>query len=134
MTDSKHTLGEKCEIFDLDTDHNFKNSGRKSIRYVRSDIRVQLVSTNVLSIAKKIDAQLLDVSSKGIRISTDEKLSVGKKLTVKLYFDDGEKFTITAKVVRQDSSNRQHFGLKFDKQENVLADYLLQTQTDLVFK
>ncbi|WP_341328461.1 PilZ domain-containing protein [Methylotuvimicrobium sp. KM2] len=122
------------DIFDLDTDDTIQDNGRRSVRYVRSDIKVALITKNLLGIDKKIQAQLQDISSKGLRVSPEEKLGINKKITVALKFKDGRRFTMKAKVVRQSSSNELEYGIKFEERQNDLGDHLLETQTDLLFK
>lgn len=131
MADFNHAPDDHCEIFDFDPDESIKHNGRKSVRYVRNDIKVVLVTSNLLGIGKKIKAKLQDISSKGVRVSTDEKLGTQKKLIVALKFNDGTTFTINAKIVRK---NALEYGIKFEQQQNKLGDYLLETQTDLLFK
>ncbi|WP_404360639.1 PilZ domain-containing protein [Methylotuvimicrobium sp. KM1] len=122
------------DIFDLDTDDTIQDNGRRSVRYVRNDIKVVLISKNLLGLDKKIQAQLQDISSKGLRVSAEEKLSINKKITVALKFKDGRRFNMKAKVVRQSSSNKFDYGIKFEERQNDLGDHLLETQTDLLLK
>lgn len=122
------------DIFDLDTDDTIQDNGRRSVRYVRNDIKVVLISKNLLGLDKKIQVQLQDISSKGLRVSAKEKLSINKKITVALKFKDGRRFTMKAKVVRQSSSNKFDYGIKFEERQNDLGDHLLETQTDLLLK
>ncbi|MBU2569812.1 MAG: PilZ domain-containing protein [Gammaproteobacteria bacterium] len=122
------------DIFDLDTDDTIQDNGRRSVRYVRNDIKVVLITKNLLGLDKKIQAQLQDISSKGLRVSAKEKLSINKKITVALKFKDGRRFNMKAKVVRQSSSNKFDYGIKFEERQNDLGDHLLETQTDLLLK
>lgn len=134
MADFNQPPDDHCEIFDFDPDESIEHNGRKSVRYVRKDIKVVLVTSNLLGIGKKIKAKLQDISSKGVRVSTEEKLGTNKKLVVALKFNDGTTFTINAKTVRKSPDNAFEYGIKFEQQQNKLGDYLLETQTDLLFK
>ncbi|MBE0434846.1 MAG: PilZ domain-containing protein [Methylomicrobium sp.] len=122
------------DIFDFDTDDTIQDNGRRSVRYVRSDIKVVLITKTLLGIDRKIQAQIQDISSKGLRVSAEEKLSINKKITVAIKFKDGRRFNMKAKVVRQSSSNKFDYGIKFEERQNDLGDHLLETQTDLLFK
>ena len=134
MADTNPPSENHRDIFDLDTDDTIQDNGRRSVRYVRSDIKVVLITKNLLGIDKKIQAQLQDISSKGLRVSAEEKLSINKKITVALKFKDGRRFNMKAKVVRQSSNNKLDYGIKFEERQNDLGDHLLETQTDLLFK
>ncbi|PKM36127.1 MAG: hypothetical protein CVV06_12675 [Gammaproteobacteria bacterium HGW-Gammaproteobacteria-10] len=134
MADINPPSEDHRDIFDLDTDDTIQDNGRRSVRYVRNDIQVALIAKNLLGIDKKTQAQLQDISSKGLRVSAEEKLSINKKITVVLKFTDGRRFNIKAKVVRQSSSNKFDYGIKFEERQNDLGDHLLETQTDLLFK
>ncbi|CCE24013.1 MULTISPECIES: PilZ domain-containing protein [Methylotuvimicrobium] len=134
MADINPPSEDHRDIFDLDTDDTIQDNGRRSVRYVRNDIQVALIAKNLLGIDKKTQAQLQDISSKGLRVSAEEKLSINKKITVVLKFTDGRRFNIKAKVVRQSSSNKFDYGIKFEERQNGLGDHLLETQTDLLFK
>ena len=134
MANLKQATEDHLDIFDFDSDETIENHGRKSVRYVRHDIKVVLIVSTLLGIDKKLKAELQDVSSNGIRISTQEQLRPNKKLTVALKFKDGTRFTIKARVVRKSLGNPQDYGIKFDQRQNDLAEHLLETQTDLLFK
>lgn len=134
MADINHTSDDHRDIFDLDIDDTVQDNGRRSVRYVRNDIKVVLITQNLLGIDKKIKARLLDISSKGLRVSSTEKLGIKKKITVALKFKDGKQFKIKATTVRQTEKNSLEYGIKFEERQNSLGDHLLETQTDLSFK
>lgn len=134
MADINYPSVNHRDIFDLDTDGTIQDNGRRSVRYVRSDIKVVLITKNLLGIDKKIQAKLQDISSKGLRVCAKEKLSINKKITVALKFKDGKRFNMKARVVRQSSSKKLDYGIKFEERQNDLGEHLLETQTDLLFK
>ncbi|MGR9052598.1 MAG: PilZ domain-containing protein [Gammaproteobacteria bacterium] len=115
------------------SDKKLKND-RKTIRYIRKDIQATLCYTTTFGLKKSLSVDLNDISSRGILITTDQKLSIGKKVTVIFSFKTGKLFRISAVVVRKCKSPQLRLGIAFEKQENKLGDYLLQTQTDLIFK
>lgn len=122
------------DFFDDDlSEISFLNS-RKCTRYVRKDIFAKIMLRNIFGFRKIINAELKDISSRGVLIYTPHKLRLNKKIILALKFKDDTKFIINAKVVRKHPISKLQFGIKFDKQENELADYLLETQTDLIFK
>ncbi len=134
MTDINHPSEDHSDIFDFDSVDTVQDNGRRSVRYVRNDIKVVLITTNLFGINKKIKVQLQDISSRGLCVTCTEKLSIKKKLTVALKFKDGKQFKIKAKIVRQTAKNSLDFGIKFEELQNSLGDHLLETQTDLLFK
>lgn len=104
-------------------------NSRISVRYRRTDIKV-MIKTHSLFFPRLIDAELVDISSKGIAVHSQKKLKVKGRVSIFLQFSDGKRFTVLATV-----SNKTipRYGLKFDTYQTELADYLLATQTDLTF-
>lgn len=121
------------EIFSMFLSEEHANNQRIAIRYVRTDIRAAIIFTSFLIFTKRRPVKLLDIGCKGVAIESKKKLPLKKKVMLKLLFPDKKLFTIPATIVRQ-SDNKQHYGLKFDKYNNELGDYLLFTQKDLIFK
>ncbi len=109
------------------------NNKRIAIRYVRTDITASLSIKKFLFYSSLIPVTLLDISSKGAAIKSKKKLAVKKKVTIHLLFLDKKKFTISATIVHK-SKNKQFYGLKFDQFNNELGDYLLYSQSDLIFR
>lgn len=110
-----------------------KNS-RVATRFVREDIDASISDLGLLNRTKAHPVHLMDITSKGVLIESDKKLKINQTLTLTLKFLAGKEFAIKAKVVRvADEANRQ-YGIKFDRYNNELGDYLLDTQTKLVFK
>ncbi len=106
---------------------------RIAVRYVRTDLKITLHITSFLGVSKEIPANLTDISSKGIGIECNKKLSINKKLFIRLVFEDNKSFVISAKTVYQ-ATNKKQYGLKFDKLNNELAEYLLDSQKELKIK
>ncbi len=107
---------------------------RVATRCVRPDIAAYISDLGLLSFGKTISVRLLDITSKGVSIATDKKLSANQKLTLTLCFYSGKTFVIKAQVVRIVPLSRFEYGIKFNRLNNGLGDYLLATQSQLVFK
>ncbi len=118
---------------DLETTEAISPNRRVAIRYVRPDISAILLKKGFIK-STEILIQLLDISSKGALISSSIKLAVKNKVTLRLVFPDGKKFTLTATVVHKKNASKKQYGLKFDTMRNDLGEYLLFTQNDLIFK
>lgn len=112
---------------------DIKNN-RIATRFVREDIDASISDLSFLSRSKAYPVHLMDITSKGVLIKSDKKLNINQSLTLKLKFLTGKEFIIKAKVVRVADSANSQYGLKFDRYNNELGDYLLDTQTKLVFK
>lgn len=135
MADSNEKKTLPFDSPDGDLDFTNPKTDRKTIRYIRNDIRIQLLYSHALGLKKvTVPCHLDDISSKGVLVTTDKKLGVNKKLTVILTFIDGKEFRIVGRVIRQCPDIPHRYGIKFEQQENSLGDYLLKTQTDLTFK
>ena len=134
MADSDKKTEFQDDLFDPDPNVNLTNIDRKSVRYIRNDMKANLIYSNALGLKKNLPAELNDISTKGALVTTAQKLSMNKKVTVLITFDDGKVFRIYGKVIRKCPTTPHRYGIKFEKQENGLGDYLLKTQTDLTFK
>lgn len=134
MADIDKQIENHDDIFNDDFMANQPHNARKTIRYIRNDLKVNLAYIGVLGIKKTIPSKLNDISTRGVSVTTSKKISVNKKLTVMIRFSDGNVFKIKGTVIRKCPINPRRYGIKFEKQENGLGDYLLKTQTDLVFK
>jgi hypothetical protein len=80
--------------------------------------------------------KLLDISSRGALIGGPSKmvLKTNQKIMLTLIFFSNKKFEIPARVTRQLVEGRTFYGIRFDKVGDELGDYLLESQTDLIFK
>lgn len=112
---------------------DIKNN-RIATRFVREDIDASITDLSFLNRSKAHPVHLMDITSKGVLIKSDKKLKINQTLTLKLKFLAGKEFAIKAKVVRVADSTNNQYGVKFDRYNNELGDYLLDTQTKLVFK
>ncbi|MEQ1531313.1 MAG: PilZ domain-containing protein, partial [Methylococcales bacterium] len=139
MADFKSYLTDVDDFYDLDFSKVTTPNRRIGVRYVREDIAASVCKISIyffgIGFKKDITVELVDISSKGVLISTNQKLKVGKKITITLKFEDDKAFTIKAKIVREILSPlHNQYGIKFDRLNNDLGDYLLETQNKLVFR
>lgn len=114
---------------DIELDSLLLNK-RISVRYRRNDIKA-MIKTHSLFFPKLFRVNLIDISSKGAAVQSDNKLKLKSRITFFLQFADGKRFTINASVAHVHSAPR--YGLKFDLYQGELAEHLLHTQTDLEF-
>ena len=119
-----------CPVSSDDLEANRRNT----VRYVRGDIKASLSNVITCFFCAPLQIQLLDLSTKGALIFSDRKIRKNKKLTFILEFEDGRTFEIKARVVRLDAYRPNTYGIKFDKYNNALGDYIFKTQTNLTFK
>ncbi len=109
------------------------NNKRIAVRYIRTDITVSLRLRGFFNFNKYYPAELLDISSKGVAIKCKKVISIQKKVTVSLVFKDKTIFKIPAKIVYK-NINKQKYGIKFDRFNNKLGDYLVSSGHNLIFK
>ncbi|MFW5443905.1 MAG: PilZ domain-containing protein [Methylococcaceae bacterium] len=111
------------------------NNNRKTTRYVRDDIKAKLTIYKLFRKTKPIDVELLDISCKGVLVSSPStpSLKPKTKVTLELIFDaDNRPFTLTGTVVRKTID--KNYGIQFSAYQDDLGNHLLNTQTTLVFK
>ncbi len=117
----------------------FTSNGRLGVRFIRDDIIVTVSKMNLLnstfpSNREETFVKLVDISSKGISITTNVKLSINKKLYLTINFIGLKTFEIKGSVVRITKSKRPVYGIKFDKVNAHMAEYMLSSQKKLTFK
>jgi c-di-GMP-binding flagellar brake protein YcgR len=120
---------------------NYKNQ-RKTVRYVRKDITAFVSQADIFgsysffSCSRAVRVKLLDISSQGVLLGAPSELvlKLNQKVMLILIFNSNKKFEIQARVKRQLFEGRRFYGVKFDKVNDELGDYLLESQEDLVFK
>jgi len=111
---------------------------RKSIRYVRNDIGATVKKIGIfnftLRVNRDISAKLIDISSRGVLISTNMRLAINEKISLTIRFADFKEFNFPCKVIRKAVGDRQFYGIKFDSINEEVAEYILATQRKLKFK
>ncbi len=138
MAENKTVLKD-IDDYDLDFSKVKVPNRRIGVRYVREDIAASVCKISIyffgFGFSKDIIVELIDISSKGVLISTNKKLRINKKITLTLKFEDNKTFTLKAKIIREVLGvPHNQYGIKFDRLSNELGDYLLETQRKLVFK
>ncbi len=138
MVDFEHNLNDVDDWDEMDVSKNTWKNQRIAVRYVREDIAASVCKISWFSLGfrfnKDILVELIDISSRGVLISTNKKLKVNKKITLTLKFEDSKTFKIPSKIVRKVPGKENQYGIKFDRLSNALGEYLLETQRKLVFR
>ena len=122
------------DSYDFDGQSDNTKNNRATTRFIRDDITVTIKAPGRFYFSKPIAVNLMDISCKGVLISTDKKFGINKQITLTLEFTSGKVFVIKAKIARHSSSSLNEYGLKFDCYNNELGDYLLESQDKLIFK
>lgn len=118
----------------LDNQSPSKKNIRVATRFIREDIAASINVAGLLSFGKTIPVNLMDIASRGVLISTNQRLGINKKLTLTLQFKSGKEFVIKGTIVRRSGLSHEEYGIKFDRCNDELGDYLLETQGKLIFK
>ena len=79
MADSDKKTEFQDDQFDPSPNVNLTNTDRKSVRYIRNDIKASLIYSNVLGLKTNRPSELNDISTKGALVTTVQKLSLNKK-------------------------------------------------------
>lgn len=122
------------DLFNFGLSENQLVNKRMSTRYIRKDIQATISKNSLLNFGREIPVDLIDISSNGVLIRSHKKLDVHDKITLELKFDSGRTFIVKAIVVRKSTRPDDHYGIKFNRYNNELGDYLLETQKELIFK
>ncbi len=124
--------------FTQDLTESLPDNRRKSTRYVRYDIGVTVrkISFFNFSFIKdwEISVKLVDISSRGVLISSPMRLEINKKINLIIRFSDFTEFEVPGTIVRKSPGDANAYGVKFDRINEGLADHLLSTQRKLKFK
>jgi len=125
---------DEDDIFTLNNLDLPVNNRRKVVRYVREDIDATLEKVRLFGKNRSVTSKLLDISTKGALLATSQKLRINAKIILHLVFDTGMTFAIEGKIIHRISASEPTYGISFKQFNSDLGDYLLDTQTDLVFK
>ena len=101
---------------------------RKAVRYRKSDIKATLTLKQWFKMSKPIPVNVLDISSKGICIAIEHKLSINTKVVLNLKLTTDYSCIIPAKVVRLYSATE--YGLVFDKTQHTAIDHIISDEAD----
>jgi PilZ domain len=138
MSNSNQPESFDDQWFSQDSPKSSTINQRKSTRVIRKDIGVTLRQTGLLSFKffknNDLPVKPIDISSRGILIETDMRLSLNKKVLLIIRFADFKEYEIPSTVVRKSTGDSKIYGIKFDSVNNRLANKLLRTQKKLTFK
>jgi len=109
------------------------NNKRIAVRYISADITASLKLLGFFNFTRLYPVEILDISSKGAAIKCKKSIAIRKKITLTLTFKDKAVFKIPARIVYKNKKEQQ-YGVKFDRFNNKLGDYLVLSGQDLVFK
>ena len=110
---------------------------RVATRYIRDDIIVAICEITPFSFGREIFidfVKLNDITSRGMSISSIHSIAVNRKIVLNLKFHTEVTFKINASIVHRTNNSPYQYGIKFDFDHYELSDYLLETQSKLVFK
>jgi hypothetical protein len=133
MSHSKPTKNSTDEL-PLDFPDDATINSRTTTRLIYTNITATINSKELGAFSKTTPVEVLDISSKGVLIASLNKLTLNKKVTLTLHFKTGKLFTIKAVIVRRTGAKNHEYGLKFERYENELGDYLFESQDNLTFK
>lgn len=124
---------DNSDIFSMSLSAEELNNKRAAIRYIRTDISLTVCVLGLFSLSRYIPVKLLDISSKGAAIQCKKSIPLKKKIALNLLFDDNSSFTIPAKIIHE-KTNKNTYGVQFEKFNNELGDFLLSSPDKIVFK
>lgn len=116
------------DLFDFDPSRNLLVNNRITTRCLREDIKATLCKKRLLPSGRETPVDLIDINSKGVLVLSNQKFSIHDKVTLKLEFDSGKIFEIKAAVAHKSTSQGNNYGIKFDRYNDELGDYLFETQ------
>jgi hypothetical protein len=135
LTDDQHTENiTDLFFFDDQGQADINTNHRITTRIIRDGIAVHINQPFLFGFGKTIPADLIDISCKGVLVSTHQKLRINKKITLTLLFESGKLFKINAIVVRRSDSTRNEYGIKFVQNNNELGECLYESQEKVIFK
>lgn len=128
------TQDDLDDLFKLELSEFELNNRRALTRYVRTDLTAIIYRAFLFGIKRKQPVELLDLSCKGALVRSGKKMRPKTKVILVITFTSGKTFEIDAVIIRQSEQFSDQYGLKFNRYNNELGDYLFETQKDLVFK
>lgn len=115
-------------------ENDLPENQRIAVRYIRDDISLTLQKDGLFKWGNTPEVKLIDISSKGVHVSSDIEIKVKKKFILVFEFKDGKKFQTEGTVVYNHPEKSLRYGIKFKKFEHELSDYLVETQKELNLK
>ncbi|NOQ13689.1 MAG: hypothetical protein GQ583_04315 [Methyloprofundus sp.] len=107
---------------------NTSENRRKAIRYSPRSKKAIIKLKQLLRPNIYIHIKIINISSKGARISSRYTLSIKTKVILNLQTKDGTIWKVPAKVIRL--YNNEEYGILFDAIQHDLIDQLMKNETD----
>lgn len=95
---------------------------------------VNLESLDLYESNDKIIAKYRNLCSDNVEILTFSPLSNKKQHTLLFNLSNGENYKTDTEINYNKHRKYKNYGIKFDRPNDELGEYLIETQTDLVFK
>jgi len=83
---------------------------------------------------KQIPAKFRNFHSSSVKILTHTPLDTKKQHSLIFILSNGDKYNTLTQITDYQQHKYNNYGIKFDKANDELGEYILETQTDLVFK
>lgn len=101
---------------------------RKAIRYYSSTNKATVTFKRLFRSRKSIDILIINISSKGARISAIHKFSIKAKIILNLKIEGEAPWQVPAKIVSL--YNNTEYGIAFDSVQHELIDQIMHHETD----
>lgn len=101
---------------------------RKTIRYISNSNTVTVSIKSIFRSRKCIDTKIINISSKGARISSKYKFSIKTKIIFNLKTKDGTTWKIPAKIACLYSN--MEYGITFTSIQHDLIDQIMANDAD----
>ena len=101
---------------------------RKTIRYISSSNTATVSIKSIFRSRKCIDTKIINISSKGARISSEYKFSKKTKIILNLKTKDGTTWKISAKIAHLYSN--MEYGITFASIQHDLIDQIMANDVD----
>ncbi|NOQ13690.1 MAG: hypothetical protein GQ583_04320 [Methyloprofundus sp.] len=114
------------EIFSLE--ENTVANQRKAIRYFSNHNQAHITLKKLFRPSKNINIKIINISSRGARISSEHKLSIKAKIIFDLPIKGSSMEKVSAKVVSL--YNNTEYGIAFDSIQHDLIDQIMEHEDD----
>ena len=105
-----------------------KANKRKAIRYLSSSNKATIALKPLFRSRKYINIEIINISSRGARISSKYKFAKKSKIIFNLIIKNNTTWKVPAKVVRLYSNTE--YGIAFDSIQHDLIDQIMLNETD----
>ena len=104
------------------------------IKKLLDDEEISLNRLCLYESKEQITAKFRKLGSSSVKILTHAPLNPKKQHSLIFILSNGKKHKVLTQIRGSQHHIYYNYGIKFDKTSDELADYILETQTDLVFK